>query len=120
MIKLSKKQDKIPVVNDQYGSPTYTEDLAEIIHKAIEKQIPYGIYNATNSGYTNWFEFAEMIFEKVGLSPEVVPVSSEEFVRKALRPKNSKLCGTKLRETGINVPSYEDALDRYLRKEMIY
>lgn len=117
MIKLGKEQDEVTVVNDQYGSPTYTEDLAGIIHKAIKKQIPYGIYNATNSGYTSWFEFAEMIFEKVKLSSRIVPVSSEEFVRRALRPKNLKLCGTKLKETGINVPSYEDALCRYLKKE---
>ena len=54
MIELSKSHDEVSVVNDQHGSPTYSVDLANIIHQAMEKRIPYGIYNATNLGYTTW------------------------------------------------------------------
>ncbi len=118
MLKLGKEKDEINVVSDQHGSPTYAVDLASIIHQAIEKQIPYGIYHTTNMGYTTWYEFTKKIFEKVNYSCKVNPVTSEEFESSAKRPKNSKLSKEKLLKAGIEVPTYEDALDRYLKEEL--
>lgn len=118
MIKLGKQRDSVNVVMDQHGSPTYAVDLANIIHQAIEKKIPYGIYHATNLGYTTWYEFTKQIFEKAGISCKVNPVTSEEFNSAAKRPKNSKLSKEKLLKAGIEVPTYEDALDRYLKEEL--
>lgn len=118
MLKLGKEKDEINVVSDQHGSPTYAVDLASIIHQAIEKQIPYGIYHTTNMGYTTWYEFTKKIFEKVNYSCKVNPVTSEEFNSAAKRPKNSKLSKEKLLKAGIEVPTYEDALDRYLKEEL--
>lgn len=118
MLKLGKEKESINVVMDQHGSPTYAVDLARIIHQAIDKNIPYGIYHATNQGYTTWYEFTKQIFEKAGIECKVNPVTSEEFASKAKRPKNSKLSKKKLLDAGIEVPNYEDALDRYLKIEM--
>lgn len=118
MLKLGKEKEQINVVNDQHGSPTYAVDLASIIHQAIEKQIPYGIYHATNLGYTTWYEFTKQIFEKANYSCVVNPVTSEEFNSVAKRPKNSKLSKEKLLKAGVVVPIYEDALDRYLKEEL--
>lgn len=118
MLKLGKEKDEINVVSDQHGSPTYAVDLASIIHQAIEKQIPYGIYHTTNMGYTTWYEFTKQIFEKANISCKVNPVTSEEFNSAAKRPKNSKLSKEKLLKAGIEVPTYEDALDRYLKEEL--
>lgn len=118
MLKLGKEKEVINVVMDQHGSPTYAVDLASIIHQAIEKQIPYGIYHATNMGYTTWYEFTKQIFEKVGYTCKVNPVTSEEFASKASRPKNSKLSKKKLLDAGVEVPNYEEALNRYLKIEM--
>ena len=118
MLKLGKEKESINVVNDQHGSPTYAVDLASIIHQAIEKQIPYGIYHATNMGYTTWYEFTRQIFEKAGIECKVNPVTSEEFASKAKRPKNSKLSKKKLLDVEIEIPSYEDALNRYLKTEL--
>lgn len=118
MLKLGKEKEVINVVMDQHGSPTYAVDLASIIHQAIEKQIPYGIYHATNMGYTTWYEFTKQIFEKVGYTCKVNPVTSEEFASKAKRPKNSKLSKDKLLKEGIEIPNYEDALNRYLKTEL--
>lgn len=50
MTKLGTTRDEINVVADQHGSPTYAKDLTEIIYQAVKKQIPYGVYNATNEG----------------------------------------------------------------------
>lgn len=118
MLKLGKEKETINVVMDQHGSPTYAVDLASIIHQAMEKQIPYGIYHATNRGYTTWFEFTKEIFEKAGIDCKVNPVTSEEFASAAKRPKNSKLSKQKLLDAGVEVPNYEDALDRYLKVEL--
>lgn len=118
MLNLGKEKDELNVVADQHGSPTYAVDLASIIHQAIQKNIPYGIYHTTNLGYTTWYDFTKKIFEIAGIDCKVNPVTSEEFVRPAKRPKNSKLSKEKLLSTGIQVPTYEDALKRYLKEEL--
>ncbi len=115
MLKLGEEKEEVNVVSDQHGSPTYTVDLAKVIHDAIEKQIPYGIYHATNEGFTTWYEFTRKIFEMENIKCKVNPVTSEEFPSKAKRPKNSKLSKEKLLNEGIHIPTYEDALKRYLQ-----
>ena len=119
MLKLSKEKEELNVVNDQHGSPTYTEDLASIIKQIIDKKIPYGIYHTTNIGYTTWFDFTKKIFELSNISCKVNLVTSEEFVRPAKRPKNSKLSKDKILEEGITIPDWEDGLKRYLIAENV-
>ena len=68
MIKLGQEKDELNVVADQHGSPTYAVDLASIIHQAIEKGIPYGVYHTTNQGFTTWYDFTKLIFEKANIS----------------------------------------------------
>lgn len=118
MIKLGQEKDELNVVADQHGSPTYAVDLASIIHQAIEKGIPYGVYHTTNQGFTTWYDFTKLIFEKANISCKVNPVTTEEFPRPAKRPLNSQLSKDKILKEGINIPSYEDALDRYLKVEL--
>ena len=118
MLKLGKEKDEINVVSDQHGSPTYAVDLASIIHQAIEKEIPYGIYHTTNQGFTTWYEFTKKIFELAKIDCKVNPVTSEQFVRPAKRPKNSQLSKEKILSYGIQIPQYEDALKRYIDKEI--
>lgn len=123
MLKLGKERSEISVVSDQNGSPTYAVDLASIIHQAIEKQIPYGIYHATNEGYTTWYEFTKEIFEIAGIDCKVNPVTTEEYIKmlnivQAKRPKNSKLSKGKLLKEKVEIPKYEEALRRYLNIEL--
>lgn len=118
MLNLGNEKEELNVVADQHGSPTYAVDLASVIHQAIEKGIPYGIYHTTNLGYTTWYDFTKKIFELAKIECKVNPVTSEEFVRPAKRPKNSKLSKEKLLNAGIQVPTYEDALERYLKLEL--
>ena len=122
MLKLGEARDSLNVVADQHGSPTYAEDLAEIIKKAIEKKIPYGIYHSTNEGFTTWYDFTKAIFEYSGIICKVNPVTTEEYIElmkitQAKRPHNSQLSKEKLKTVGITVPDWEDALKRYLIKE---
>ena len=117
MIELSKKYKEVSVVNDQHGSPTYAVDLANIIHQAINKKIPYGIYNATNLGYTTWYDFTNKIYELKNIQCKVKPVSTDKFPRPAKRPFNSQMSKEKLTRNGIIIPTYEEALKRYLESE---
>ena len=122
MLKLGESKDELNVVSDQHGSPTYAEDLANIIAEAIEKKIPYGVYHATNEGYTTWYDFTKAIFEYAGIICKVNPVSTEEYIEmmkitQAKRPKNSQLSKEKLKAQGIEVPEWEDGLKRYLKVE---
>ena len=116
MLDLAKTRDEVKVVNDQHGSPTYAVDLASIIHQAMDKEIEFGIYNSTNLGYTTWYDFTKMIFELKNVDCKVTPVTSEEFKSPAKRPKNSQMSKDKLLKNGIIIPTYEDALKRYLSK----
>ena len=118
MLKLGNEKDEISVVADQHGSPTYAEDLANIIAEAIEKKIPYGLYHSTNQGFTTWYDFTKKIFELAEIKCDVKPVTSEEFIRPAKRPKNSKLNKQKLLDQGVTVPDWEDGLKRYLEIEL--
>ena len=121
MISLSENNNEIDVVCDQYGSPTYTVDLADIIYQAIQNKIPFGIYHATNENFTTWSDFAKKIFEISNIKTKVNPITTEEYIKKfpksANRPKNSKLSKQKLHENGIIILAWEDALERYLKKE---
>lgn len=115
MLNLAKKYDRITVVNDQFGTPTYTPDLAVLLADLMETE-KYGIYHATNEGdYISWYEFACEIFKLAGKEISVVPVSSEEYAAKAKRPKNSRLSKKKIRVNGLKpLPQWKDALQRFL------
>lgn len=114
MLRLGETHDRVTVVNDQVGSPTYTYDLARLLVDMLETD-KYGRYHATNEGLCSWYEFAREIFRQAGMDVEVVPVTSEEFKAKAKRPHNSRMNKDKLSEMGFErLPSWQDALARYL------
>ena len=114
MLRLAETNKKITVVNDQYGSPTYTYDLAKLLVDMILTE-KYGVYHATNEGICTWYEFACEIFKQAGLDIEVVPVTAAEYQAKAKRPENSRMSKEKLTENGFDrLPPWQDALKRYL------
>lgn len=114
MLNLAEKMDKITVVNDQVGSPTYTSDLAHLLVDMAETN-KYGHYHVTNEGYCTWYEFAKEIFRQAGTNIIVEPVTSEQYPSKAKRPSNSRMSKDKLDENGfVRLPAWQDALARYL------
>ncbi len=116
MLKLAETHDKLTVVNDQFGSPTYTYDLARLLVDMIQTD-KYGIYHATNEGICTWYEFACEIFRQAGVKIEVTPVPASEYPAKAKRPENSRLDKSKLTENGFErLPSWQDALRRYIKE----
>lgn len=114
MLKLSETRNELNIVGDQIGSPTYTVDLARLIVELI-KTNKYGIYHATNEGFTSWAEFAQEIFKQTDRKMLVNSISSEEYPTRAIRPKNSRLSKQKLVENGFTpLPTWQDSLARYL------
>ena len=116
MLNLGKTKDSLTVVNDQFGSPTYTFDLARLLVDMVETE-KYGIYHATNEGICTWYEFACEIFKQAGIDVKVSPVSAAEYPAKAKRPSNSRMSKEKLTENGFEkLPTWQDALSRYLKE----
>lgn len=114
MLNLAQTHDTLTVVNDQYGSPTYTYDLARLLVDMVQTD-KYGIYHATNEGTCTWYEFACEIFKQANVAVKVLPVSAAEYRAKAKRPENSRMSKEKLTENGFErLPSWQDALGRYL------
>ena len=114
MLRLSKEREQLTVVNDQIGSPTYTRDLSVLLADMIGSE-KYGTYHAANEGYCSWYDFASAIIQKSGRKTKVLPVSSDAYPRKAVRPLNSRMCKEKLVENGFSkLPDWEDALNRFL------
>ena len=118
MLRVGKKYDTVRVVNDQIGTPTYTDDLSKLLVDMCESE-KYGYYHATNEGgYISWYDFTKEIFNQAGYTTNVVPVTTEEYgLSKAKRPHNSRLDKSKLTENGFALlPTWQDALSRYLKE----
>ncbi|MEG0409830.1 MAG: dTDP-4-dehydrorhamnose reductase [Erysipelotrichaceae bacterium] len=116
MLRLGNENGAVRVVNDQIGSPTYTIDLAVLCVDMIQSEA-YGIYHAPNEGICSWYEFACEIFKQANMDVKVTGVSSDEFITKATRPKNSRMNRSKLDENGFKrLPTWQNALQRYLKE----
>ena len=114
ILNKAKMVDTLTVVNDQFGSPTYTFDLARLLVDMIQSD-KYGFYHATNEGICTWYEFACEIIRQAGLNTKVLPVSADQYPAKAKRPTNSRMSKEKLTENGFEkLPAWQDALKRYL------
>ena len=130
MLNLAEKLNELSVVGDQYGSPTYTVDLARLLVDMSETE-KYGLYHANNEGYCNWAEFAEEIFRQNNKDVKVNHLSTEDYYAPqyakaeaegkklvvADRPRNSKLSKDKLIDNDFALlPSWKDAVRRYSKE----
>jgi dTDP-4-dehydrorhamnose reductase len=113
MIRLAREGKPIRVVADEALAQTSTLDLAVALRSLVESEM-YGTYHVANEGGLSWFHFARMIFQALGLEPDLSPTSSREFGAKAVRPPYSVLASSRLGGLGIRMPRIDDALARYL------
>ena len=115
MLKKATAGDAIRVVDDQILTPTYTVDLARATRSLILTG-EYGLYHMSSEGQCSWYEFTRYIFERAGLEAKLSPVKSAEFASPVRRPANSVLSKAKLHSVGVSIPSWKDALPRYLEE----
>lgn len=105
----------LQIVDDQHGNPTYATDLAKAIDRLIRTEA-YGNYHITNEGSCTWYQFTKIIAAVVGAEDiHIEPISSTKLNRKAFRPQYSVLAKNLLTQLGIAMPTYEDALKRFIR-----
>lgn len=112
MLRLGKEKEKLSVVCDQVGTPTYAKDLAKIILKIIiEENTNYGTYHYSNEGVASWYDFAEAIFEINNIKVSVMPIKQKDYPLPASRPAYSVLDKTKIKENlKINIPHWRKSL----------
>jgi dTDP-4-dehydrorhamnose reductase len=121
MVSLGQAREKLNVVFDQIGTPTYGGDLADAllyivdeVIKGKQKFVP-GIYHYSNEGVTSWYDFAIAIFEMTGINCLVSPVKSDMFPTKATRPAFSVLDKTKIKQTyQLRIPHWRASLRKMI------
>lgn len=119
MLKVAQGREEVSVVDDQFGSPTYTVDLAKFLVDLSDSD-KYGTYHATNEGFCSWAEFTEEIYRNAGIDTKVNKVSTEQYAEiaghpQAKRPHYSKLSKDAIEDNGFaRLPDWQDATRRYI------
>lgn len=114
MLRLAETHKELKVVGDQYGSPTYTYDLAKLLLEMVQTT-KYGTYHASNEGFCTWADLAKEIFNQSDKSITVNAITTAEYPTRAVRPQNSRMSKSKLKEQGFQrLPHWQDALTHYL------
>ena len=118
ILKKARETGRISVVADQYGSPTFANDLAEAILKLAQTD-RYGTYHCTNAGVCSWFELASAAVDIAGISCEKEAITTEEYRRRfpqsARRPMYSALDNTKIAGVlGKPLRPWREALEEFI------
>jgi len=121
MIYYGKEREKLQVVHDQVGTPTYAKDIAETSLAILEHNLSssgkkiQGVYNYSNEGVTNWADYAKKIFDIAKISCVVEHVSTERYNARAHRPAWSVMDKKKLKTAlKLEIPNWEDSLSNYI------
>jgi len=129
MLRLARERPELRIVDDQTGSPTTSECIAQATAQILAQVLApgaggggnrlggrSGVYHLTSAGATTWFGFAKAFLSRLGNAcPTLTPIPSSEYPVPARRPVNSVLSCAKLAETfGVHMPDWEHALDLVL------
>lgn len=120
MLRLGKTRDKLQIVSDQTGTPTYASDLAKATEKIIRlclqnTEMEGGAFNYSNSGYTNWADFARKIFDLEKIQCTVENITTEQFNAAAPRPLWSVMDKSKIKKHfGVDTPPWDASLAKCL------
>jgi dTDP-4-dehydrorhamnose reductase len=115
MLKKGLAGEAVRVVEDQVLTPTYTVDLARAVRQLVQT-VKFGLYHLSSEGQCSWYEFTRHIFECAGLKANLTGCKTADFPSPVKRPAYSVLSKAKLRGLGLSIPSWQDALPRYLQE----
>lgn len=114
--EIAKAGQPLKVVNDQFGTPTWTKDVSSAVRAILHAPPSFGTYHFRNDGYTSWYDVASHIVSTLQLNTEVTPVDSTAFPRPAERPKNGRLSMDKYLNLALTKPRHwRDAVTSFLK-----
>lgn len=102
------------VFSDRVCSPSYVHDVAWATAELLARRAPYGLYHCVNSGACTWLELAEEAARQMGIEANLIPTKVADVQMRAARPQYAALSPEKLRMAGVAMPTWQDALGRYL------
>ena len=97
---------------DRTVSPTYVPDAAHATRLLLERRAAPGLYHCVSSGHCTWFEFAKELARQLGVEPKLTAVKVADVQLRAQRPQFCALSNEKLRQAGVEMPTWQDALRR--------
>jgi dTDP-4-dehydrorhamnose reductase len=109
--------DEVTVFHDRIVSPTYVIDAASATHQLFRTGAPIGLYHCVNSGHCSWLELTRELARRLGVEPRLVPMRMADVTLRAARPQYSALSVEKLQRVGIAMPTWQDAIQRFLATE---
>jgi dTDP-4-dehydrorhamnose reductase len=104
------------VFTDRVVSPSYVPDIAAATRHLVESGAPPGIYHCVNSGHASWHDVALEAASLLGVEHRLVPVTMEQVKLAASRPRYCALSNRKLAAAGFKMPTWQQALRRWLDK----
>jgi len=113
VLRLAAEQPHLRMVADQYGNPTFVDDLARALWQLVERSAA-GTFHVVNAGSASWYDWAQAIVETLQLPVAVEPIPASEYRRAARPPRNGTLMSLALPALGIELPDWRDALARCL------
>lgn len=115
MLKLANERDELSVVDEQWGSPSFTEDVVKST-KLLMDMHQKGIFHVTSSGLITWYDLAKAVFEFSDVNIKLNKVTSDKFPVKAKRPAFSKLSTVKYKQaTGVDLSDWKEQLEKLLQ-----
>jgi dTDP-4-dehydrorhamnose reductase len=120
MLRLGSERENLNVVVDQIGTPTYAGDLANVIVNLIQQDASlFGTYHYSNEGVASWYDFAVAIFNLSNLEVQVAPIKTEAYPTPAMRPKNSIMDKSKIKEAfNLQIPYWRESLENCIKKNI--
>ena len=119
MLRLGKQKDKLGIIYDQIGTPTYAKDLAKTILEILPRinNSSVEIYHYSNEGLASWYDFAKEIMQISKIDCKIEPIETSEYPTPAKRPYYSVLNKAKIKKQfNLNIPFWKDSLDICLRE----
>jgi dTDP-4-dehydrorhamnose reductase len=109
-----RQGEEVRVFKDRTVSPTYVIDAAIATRQLVERGAASGLYHCVNSGRCTWLEMASELAALLGIEARLVPIRMADVTLRAARPQYCALSNEKLRAAGIDMPTWQDAVRRFV------
>ena len=120
LLKAIVAGEEAPAFSDRIVSPSYVDDVVSATRKLLEQRAPPGLYHCVNTGMTTWLGLARELARLLDKpDARIIPVLMSALPLKTPRPRFAALSNAKLASLGIDMPSWQDALARYVRSRRI-